>query len=157
MTRSELLDRLAILLGGRIAEEIVFGEVSTGAQNDLQKATDIITSMVKEYGMSERLGNVTFEKNRQPLFLPGLYPSAKEYSDEKASQIDEEIETIMKEATERVRKIITERRNYLETLAQNLQEKEVLEKEEIEEIIKGIPPESSTENDPKTKASRKSA
>lgn len=157
MTRSELLDKLAILLGGRIAEEIVFGEVSTGAQNDLQKATDIITSMVKEYGMSERLGNVTFEKNRQPLFLPGPYPSSKEYSDEKASQIDEEIETIMKEATERVRKIISERRDYLETLAQNLQEKEVLEKEEIEEIIKGIPRERSTEGDPQSKTPRKSA
>ena len=141
MTRSELLDKLAILLGGRIAEEIIFDEISTGAQNDLQKATDIASSMVKEYGMSEKLGNVTFEKNRRPLFMPGPFPSPKDYSDEKASQIDREIESIMSEGTERVRKIIKERKSYLEHLAKSLQEKEVLEKEEILEVMKGLPPE----------------
>jgi cell division protease FtsH len=142
MTRSELLDKLAILLGGRIAEEIIFDEISTGAQNDLQKATDIVSSMVKEYGMSEKLGNITFEKNRRPFFLASPFPSPKEYSDEKAGQIDQEIETIMNEATERVRKIIKERKSYLESLARNLQEKEVLEKEEILEIMKDLPAEN---------------
>lgn len=141
MTRSELLDKLAILLGGRIAEEIIFDEISTGAQNDLQKATDIVSSMVKEYGMSEKLGNVTFEKNRRPLFIPSPFPSPKDYSDEKAGQIDQEIETIMSEATERVRKIIKERKSYLENLSRHLLEKEVLEKEEIIEVMKGLPPE----------------
>ena len=70
MTRPELLDRLAVLLGGRVAEELVFGEVSTGAQNDLQRATDIVRSMVTEYGMSDRLGLVTYERPRQPMFMP---------------------------------------------------------------------------------------
>jgi ATP-dependent Zn protease len=78
MTRPELLDRLAVLLGGRVAEELVFGEISTGAQNDLQRATDIARSMVAEYGMSDRLGLVTYERPRQPLFLPGNYPSPSE-------------------------------------------------------------------------------
>ena len=71
MTRPELLDRLAVLLGGRVAEEIVFGEVSTGAQNDLLRATDIARSMVTEYGMSERLGPVTYERPRQAMFPSG--------------------------------------------------------------------------------------
>jgi cell division protease FtsH len=141
MTRSELLDKLAILLGGRIAEEIIFGEISTGAQNDLQKATDIATSMVKEYGMSDKLGNVTFEKNRRPMFIQSPFPSSKEYSDDKARQIDEEIEAIINKATQRVRKIIEERKSYLENLSQHLQQKEVLEKDEILEVMKDIPPE----------------
>lgn len=153
MTRSELLDKLAIFLGGRVAEEIIFNEISTGAQNDLQKATDIITSMVKEYGMSEKLGNVTFEKNRRPLFIEISAPSSKEYSDETARLIDREIETIMKEATERVRRILTERRSYLEGLAEHLLEKEVLEKEEILEITKDLPRENPADDMTDTKSS----
>jgi cell division protease FtsH len=139
MTRSELLDKLAILLGGRVAEEVVFGEISTGAQNDLQKATDIATSMVKEYGMSEKMGNVTFEKNRRPLFMDAMTPSSREYSDETARLIDREIGIILNKATERVRKILTERKSYLERLTEHLLEKEVLEKKDIKEITQGIP------------------
>jgi len=86
MTRSELLDRLAVLLGGRVAEELVFGEISTGSQNDLQRATDIARSMVTEYGMSDRLGLVTYERARQPMFLPESFASSKNYSEEKAGQ-----------------------------------------------------------------------
>ncbi|MGD9974663.1 MAG: hypothetical protein AB7S77_16505 [Desulfatirhabdiaceae bacterium] len=82
MTRSELLDRLAVLLGGRVAEELVFNEISTGAQNDLQRATDIIRSMVAEYGMSDRIGLVSYERQRTPMFLPQGYSSEKNYSDE---------------------------------------------------------------------------
>ncbi len=77
MTRSELLDRLAVLLGGRVAEELVFDEISTGAQNDLQRATDIARSMVAEYGMSDLLGPVTYEHPRQPVFVPGNYVAGK--------------------------------------------------------------------------------
>ena len=88
MTRTELLDRLAVLLGGRVAEEIVFGEISTGAQNDLQRATDIARSMVTEYGMSDRLGLVAYERDRRPMFMPeSLMPGAgKTYSEEKAAR-----------------------------------------------------------------------
>ena len=97
MTRSELLDRLAVLLGGRVAEELIFGEISTGAQNDLQRATDIARSMVTEYGMSERLGLVTYERERRPMFLPESFASSKIYSEEKAAEIDEEISKVVEE------------------------------------------------------------
>jgi len=77
MTRSELLDRLAVLLGGRVAEELVFEEASTGAQNDLQRATDIARSMVTEYGMNDRLGLVSYERARQPMFLRRVLPPVR--------------------------------------------------------------------------------
>ncbi len=98
MTRSELLDRLAVLLGGRVAEELVFEEISTGAQNDLQRATDIARSMVTEYGMSDRLGLVAYERPRQPMFLPESFASGKNYSEAKAAQIDEEVARFVEEA-----------------------------------------------------------
>jgi len=97
MTRSELLDRLAVLLGGRAAEELVFGEISTGAQNDLQRATAIARSMVAEYGMSDRLGLVTYEFPRQPMFLPENYTPHKTYSETMATQIDQEISSLMEQ------------------------------------------------------------
>jgi cell division protease FtsH len=110
MTRSELLDRLAVLLGGRVAEELAFGEISTGAQNDLQRATDIARSMVTEYGMSDRLGLVTYERPRQAMFLPESFSPNKTYSEEKAGQIDEEIFRVVDEAHQRVRGILSAHR-----------------------------------------------
>ena len=86
MTRAELLDRLAVLLGGRVAEELVFGEVSTGAQNDLQRATDIARSMVTEYGMSDRLGLATYERPRQPLFVPESFSQKQDLQREQGGQ-----------------------------------------------------------------------
>lgn len=98
MTRPELLDRLAVLLGGRVAEELVFGEISTGAQNDLQRATAIAGSMVAEYGMSDRLGLVTYESTRQPMFIPENYAPNKTYSESIATKIDQEISSVMEQA-----------------------------------------------------------
>ena len=136
MTRSELLDRLAVLLGGRVAEETIFGEISTGAQNDLQRATDIARSMVTEYGMSERLGLVTYERERRPMFLPeSLAPGGKTYSEEKAAEIDKEISRVMEEAHERVRKILSERRKILDDLAHLLLEKEIVQGEELRKML----------------------
>jgi len=135
MTRTELLDRLAVLLGGRVAEELVFDEISTGAQNDLQRATDIARSMVTEYGMSERLGLVTYERARQPMFAPEGFASSKTYSEEKAAQIDEEIARFVDEAHQRVRKILTERRVVLDKLAQLLSEKESVQGEELRAML----------------------
>jgi cell division protease FtsH len=77
LTRSELIDRLAVLLGGRVAEELVFNEISTGAQNDLQRASDIARAMVTEYGMSDRLGLVSYERPRQAMFLPESFSSGQ--------------------------------------------------------------------------------
>jgi cell division protease FtsH len=135
MTKSELLDRLAVLMGGRVAEEIIFGEISTGAHNDLQRATDIATSMVKEYGMSEKLGYVTFEKEKKPLFLPSSFGSPKEYSEETARQIDEEVKKIVDETYKRVKEILLAKKEKLIELAKLLMEKEVIEEPDLKRVL----------------------
>jgi cell division protease FtsH len=135
MTRSELLDRMAVLLGGRAAEELIFGEISTGAQNDLQRATDIARSMVAEYGMSDRLGLVTYERERRPMFLPESFSPGKNYSEEKAAEIDNEVSRVIEEAHQRVRKILSEKRGVLEKLAKLLLEKEVIQGEELRRML----------------------
>ena len=131
MTRSELLDRLAVLLGGRVAEELVFGEISTGAQNDLQRATDIARSMVTEYGMSDRLGLVTYERPRQPMFLPESFAPGKNYSEAKGAQIDEEVARFIEEAHQRVHEILSQRRTVLDDLAHLLSQKECVQGDEL--------------------------
>jgi cell division protease FtsH len=135
MTRSELLDRLAVLLGGRVAEELVFGEISTGAQNDLQRATDIARSMVAEYGMSDHLGLVTYERPHQARFLPGNLSPNKTYSEEKAAQIDEEISQVIERVHQRVRNILSARRNVLDEVAHLLSRKEIVQGDELREIL----------------------
>ncbi len=135
MTRPALLDQLAVLLGGRVAEELVFGDISTGAQNDLQRATDIAHAMVAEYGMSDLLGPVTYERPRQPMFLPESYSPGKAYSETKATQIDEEISRVMAKAHERVRKILSERREVLDDLAHLLAEQEMVQGEELRKML----------------------
>jgi cell division protease FtsH len=140
MTRTELLDRLAVLLGGRVAEEIVFSEISTGAHNDLQRTTDIAMSMVKEYGMSEKLGYVTFEKEKKPLFLPSSFFSSKEYSEETARQIDAEVKKIIDETYLRVKEILISHKDKLEELARLLLEKEVVEEADLKKIIQSPSP-----------------
>jgi len=135
MTRPELLDRLAVLLGGRAAEELVFGDISTGAQNDLQRATDIARSMIAEYGMSDLLGPVTYERPRQAMFLPDNFNPAKTYSETKAAQIDEEISRMMEQAHKRVRNILSERRKVLDALASLLVEKEIIQGEELRKML----------------------
>jgi len=139
MTKTELLDRLAVLLGGRVAEEIVFGEISTGAHNDLQRATDIATSMVKAFGMSEKLGYVTFEKEKQPLFLPSSLFPTREYSEDTAKQIDEEVKKIVDETYLRVKEILTAKKDKMEVLARLLLEKEVVEEADLKRILELIP------------------
>jgi cell division protease FtsH len=139
MTRTELLDRLAVLLGGRVAEEIIFGEISTGAHNDLQRATDIATSMVKEYGMSETLGYVTFEKEKKPFFLPSALGSTREYSEETAKQIDTEVKKLIDETYQRVKELLTTKKNELEELAHLLLEKEVVEEDDLKKILQVTP------------------
>jgi cell division protease FtsH len=143
MTRPELLDRLAVLLGGRVAEELVFGEISTGAQNDLQRATDMARSMVTEYGMSDRLGLVTYESPRQPMFIPENYMAKKTYSETKATQIDEEIANMMEQAHERVRKILEARRLILDKLAHLLLEKEMVQGKELRQMLSESTPGSA--------------
>jgi cell division protease FtsH len=135
MTRSELLDKLAVLFGGRVAEELVFDEISTGAHNDLERAADIARRMVVEYGMSAKFGPLAFEAKRGPVFLDGNFAHAKEYSEETAREIDQEVSRIVHEAYARVRHLLTKRRDDLERLARRLLEKEVVEGEELRELL----------------------
>jgi cell division protease FtsH len=132
MTSSELKNKIAVLLGGRAAEEIIYGEVSTGAQDDLRKATDIARSMVKAYGMSEKLGQVSLERDRQPLFLQNVpgQPSV-EYSEQTSREIDCEIRVLIDEQYARVKGIITAQQAVLRKAAQLLLEKETISGEEL--------------------------
>jgi cell division protease FtsH len=135
MTRAELLDRLAVLLGGRVAEELVFNEISTGAQNDLQRATDIARSMVTEYGMSDSIGLVSYERPRQGMFLPERFSSDRQYSEAKAAQIDDEVSRFVDEAHQRVRNILSERRMVLDDLARLLSQNESVQGEELRQML----------------------
>ena len=129
LKRSELLDRLDVLLGGRVAEALVFGEVSTGARDDLQRATDLVRHMVTQYGMSEALGAATLEGPRQPVFLPGTHPTERlEYSERTACVIDGEIQRVLTEAEQRVRRTLSEQRALLDAVAQLLLAQEVIDR-----------------------------
>jgi cell division protease FtsH len=136
MTRSELLGRIDVLLGGRVAEEIVFGDVSTGAQNDLQRATEIARTMVTQFGMSEKLGLASLEGPRHATFLMVPTQSPKEYSEETARLIDEEVKRILSDAHTKARDILVAHRSALEELAKLLLEKEVVERPALQAILK---------------------
>ena len=136
MTKSELENKVAVLLGGRIAEELIFGEASTGAQNDLVKATDIAKSMVKAYGMSKKVGMVTLERERQPQFVQ-IQPSQEkgDYSEATAQEIDFEIRRIIDEQYERVKQLLGEKRAVLQQGAKMLLEREVISGAELKAIM----------------------
>ncbi|MBI5747439.1 MAG: ATP-dependent metallopeptidase FtsH/Yme1/Tma family protein [Nitrospirae bacterium] len=136
LKRTELLDRLDVLLGGRVAEEIVFGDVSTGGQNDLQRATDSARHMVTQYGMSERLGLATFEEPRTSPFLNIPMPQGqREYSERTAQAIDEEIQKLLKESHTRVKETLISKRSILESLAKLLLEKEVIDRTTLDHLL----------------------
>ncbi len=135
MTKGELEDRMAVMLGGRVAEELQFNEISTGAQNDLYRATDIARSMVREYGMSEKLGPITFERERRPLFLEIMSGGSKDYSEATAQEIDREVHHLVEKAHHRAREILESRHPVLEKVAKVLLEKEVIEGEELRQLL----------------------
>jgi cell division protease FtsH len=141
LKRSELLDRLDVLLGGRVAEEIVFRDISTGAQNDLQRATDMARHMITQYGMSERLGHVTFDGSSAGTYLnvPEA-PQHTPYSEETAQFIDEEIGKLIRESHERVTRTLTEQRSTLEALAQLLLKHEVVDRAMLDALLKDSTP-----------------
>lgn len=135
MTKQEMLDRICGLLGGRVAEEIVLGEISTGASNDLERVTSIARQMITEYGMSERLGPMQFGSRQGQVFLGKDLSIEPNYSDRIAYEIDEEMKSIIESCHERTRQILTERRNKLEALAQLLLEKETIGEDEIRGLM----------------------
>jgi cell division protease FtsH len=150
MTRSDLHSQLAVLLGGRTAEEIALGEISTGAQNDLQRATDIARAMVTEFGMSDELGAINYDGNKRQRFLDIPMPQERGlYGEETAQKIDAEIKRILTDAHDKARQILTDHRDKLESVTHRLLEVEVMEGDELRQLL-GTPPrpESPTETIP---------
>jgi len=139
MTRSELDDRLAVLLGGRVAEELVYGEISTGAHNDLERATEMARLMVMKYGMSERVGLATFG-DRLPMFLKNNampWSGEREYSEETARAIDAEVREMLDRTHDRVRGILTAKKAVLVAGASELKRVETLEGEHLRRVLAG--------------------
>ncbi len=135
MTKPELLDKITGLLGGRVAEDIIFGEVSTGAHNDFQRATGIARRMVTEFGMSDKLGPLQFGQAQGQVFLGRDFNSEQNYSDQIAYDIDTEIQRIIKECYERAKTILTENREKLELIAETLLDIETLDAEQIRHLV----------------------
>jgi len=146
-TKSELMDKLTVLLAGRASEELMFNEITTGAQNDLQQATSIARKMICEYGMSEKLGPVSLAENHE-VFLGRDFLKEKSYSEELAFDIDREIRRIIRDCHKRAMKILEENKDKLIQLAETLEEKEILGREEIEKIIgKKISPKATLKDE----------
>ena len=130
-----LYNTLAILMGGRVAEELIFKQVTTGAGNDLERATDLARKMVCEWGMSEKLGPLAFGRKEESMFLGRSFATKRDVSDEMALEIDREIKRLITENYERTKRVLTEHMVILKALAESLLEKEVLDASEIDEII----------------------
>ena len=136
LQKGDLLNQMAILMGGRAAEEIAVGEISTGAQNDLQRVTDVARSMVTEWGMSEKLGTVNYDPSRRNRFLDLGLPSERgNYSEDTARLIDEEVKSIVAGALNEARRILRERRDTLERVTRHLLDKEVMEGDELRAMM----------------------
>ncbi|MCE5313432.1 MAG: ATP-dependent zinc metalloprotease FtsH [Armatimonadota bacterium] len=145
-TKSELLDDVAGLLGGRVAEEIIFGEMSTGAHNDLERATETVRAMVCEYGMSDSIGPLTVGKRHGNPFLGRDVMEDRNYSEEIAQRIDKEIRSTMDAAYERARGILLDNRQKMDSIVKVLLEKETLEREEFEALMEGATLEVKSED-----------
>jgi cell division protease FtsH len=146
-TRSALLDQLAMTLGGRAAEELVFDEITTGAANDLEKATATARQMITRYGMSERLGPRVFGTNPQQPFLGRELGDEPAYSQELAQEIDEEIHRLIEQAHQRARTVLRTHHETMQRLAKILIEQETIEKDEFEHLLRGEPEENLLPND----------
>lgn len=139
MTRSHLLDEVTMMLGGRVAEEIVLGEISTGASNDIERATKTIRQMVTRWGMSDELGTITFGEDQEQVFLGRDLGHNRNYSEAIAFSIDKEVKRIMDECHQRAHQILEEHRDKLEAVAQALKEREVLNAFEFKGVMDGKP------------------
>jgi len=138
ISKLELMDRLAVLLGGRVAEDIIFKDVTTGAQNDLERATKIARQMVTEYGMSETLGPVTLGRKEHEIFLGRDISENRNYSDEIANKIDNEVRKIIGSAYSKAKDILTKNKSKLKKIARNLMERETLEGKELDDLLNGV-------------------
>ena len=130
-SRTEMRDEIAVCLGGRAAEELVLGDISTGAGSDLQRASSLARSMVMRYGMSERLGNVVYDSGGSEVFIGRSMAQTKSYSETVAAEIDTEVKTLVDAAYAKAEEILTEKREKLDAVAQYLLENETMEAEEF--------------------------
>jgi cell division protease FtsH len=133
------MDNLAMTLGGRAAEELVFHEITTGAANDLEKVTHTAKQMIMRYGMSEKLGPRTLGRNHDLPFLGRDMSAEPDYSDEIAREIDDEIRRIVEEAHERAKRVLTEHMEELHGISQLLIERETIDKDQFERLLAGEP------------------
>ena len=138
-TKSELRDQMAMTLGGRTAEEIEFDEITTGAANDLERATDTAKQMVMRWGMSEKLGPRVLGHNQALPFLGRAFSQQADYSEDVAREIDAEIRSIIEEAHRRAQQILTEHHDQLDKVSRILMERETLERKELEALLDGVP------------------
>src|SRR5215510_956281 len=149
VTRTDLMNQLSVLLGGRTAEEIALGEISTGAQNDLQRATDIARAMVTEFGMSETLGAINYDGNKRSKFLDiPIGPERGAYAEDTARLIDAEVKRIMNDAHAQARQILTSKRDMLEAVTRRLLEIEVMEGDQLRQMMGVAPPRLTSETVP---------
>jgi cell division protease FtsH len=137
-SREYLLTNLAILFGGRVAEELVLEHMTTGAGNDIEKATDLAHRMVCEWGMSEKLGPMTFGKKEEEIFLGRDFTQQTDYSHSTAVEIDAEVRRIIQESYQRAQDLLKTNLRLLHKVAENLLEKEVLDGSEIDAIVKAL-------------------
>ena len=143
-SKSEFEDKIAGMLGGNVSEQLVFGEMTTGSSNDIEKATNLARAMVTQYGMSEKLGPLTFGRKEEMIFLGREISEQRNYSDEVAAKIDAEVREIIDRAYERAKEALIAQRAVLDKLAALLVEKETIEHEEFESLFEGVlPPRSS--------------
>ncbi len=143
-TRSQFDDRLAVSLGGRVAEEISFGEITTGAQNDLAEATKLARKMVTEYGMSDKLGPRTFGQRQELVFLGREISEQRDYSDKIAQEIDEEVHDIIQRAYDTAKKILTKNKAKLKQIAEELIAHEALEESALNKLFEGLTPQPAS-------------
>ena len=135
MTRQELTEQLSSLLGGRMAEDLVLGDISTGAGSDIRRATDIARNMVTRYGMSQRLGNVVFDSGHDEVFIGRSMAQTKNYSEQVAAIIDEEVKSLIDNAYARCRQILTDQRKALELVARYLLEYETMDGATFQQVF----------------------
>jgi cell division protease FtsH len=138
-SRDYLQDQLAILLGGRIAEELTNGKITTGAGNDLERVTDLARKMVCEWGMSEGMGPLTFGKKEEQIFLGREIAKSQDYSEDTAVRIDQEVKKFVMDNYERARTVLVEHKAVLLKIADELLIREVLDAEQVRLLVKGLP------------------
>jgi cell division protease FtsH len=143
-SKTEFEDKIAGLLGGNVSERLIFGDTTTGASNDIEKATDLARRMVTEFGMSDKLGPLSFGKRDELVFLGREIGEQRNYSDEVAKQIDEEVRAIIDHAYERAMEVLVKHRDKLTALAEKLVAEETVDAEEFEKLFSDLPPKENT-------------